>query len=685
MALHIEKLNGGLVTARDPSLLEAGELSRTYNAVYRPYSEAIGPIGYRVKIGLQQTNPETGGSYAISGLRRLLFEDSSKSVTIIADGTGERWRYGPDANGNWNIIPNVGVRANAPIEAVHLGNRYILTDGVNAAKVVDEDLNVIKLGMTPLASVWSYDLSEVEGVTNCKIDTFVDSPDSPYNVWHNPAVGNFHYWITEYDSVNDIESSAIGWAGTKNLIPASYITATLNCRIAIYWGSVEYPHRVNPNATHWRIYRSTGVEQYIYPFPAGNRITTHSVSQDEQGDISAVEILIPDEAGTVSRYDYGDESAIPYPLVIMEESGVSTGVSVNDPPAHVFTTAETFQNSIVTNDTAAGNIIHYSYPGYLHSWPSLYTIGFDSKKADFVTCIRALGSSLIVGQMNQLWRVNYLPQPGDNALVKELISGDHGIVGPQAATVFTIPGDTPQLAYVAQDGLYSTNGMTTRPLTRDIDWLKTFRYQTLPSAILLNIQDMQSLVLFYVPAAVEVGGIPTEPTSRTQALFFSYAPEHLKGSSLKVSGPVAISAASADYDPDQRLIYTGGYDGQVRNEDQISLTPYQLPYAELIDATGMRIRTRIVHMGGLSGEWGLERVHIFSGPVPNSERQVETFALVTRDFESEPVIEEFGEPFTPGVWSMQEKHVMAGGMGVEIRGFAPITLVGLEHTARRGT
>lgn len=697
MALHIEKLDGGLVTSRDPSLLQDGELSRAQNAIYRPYSEAIHPIGYRVKIGLQQTDPTSGLPYHITGLRRLLFEDKTKSKTVICDGAGARWRYGPDSNGNWTILPNIGVRANAPIEAVHLGNRYVLANGIDDARVVDPDLNAIPLGMIKTANTDWLGVP-VEGVSN--VD-YRASLDTTATRWENPeGAGFYFYWITEYDAVNDIESAVVASYGDSKWLPPpnagmlieyqQLSDTTDNIVITINYGTPNYPNKLNPNATHWRVYRSNAIAltpDPPNPFPVGFRITVWDKPQADDDPTPWTNVPMPEIPGSFVMYDYGYPSTIPYPVYVIEEAGVSSSIDINDPPYHLFDSADVFEDSIVTNDVENRSVIHYSAPNLVHSWPYLYTVTFGSKKSDAVRCIRALGSFLIVGMETQLWRLDMLPRVDDSLFTrsrwKELISPDQGIVGPQAAAAYTIPGDVPQLAFVSQDGLYSTNGMTTRPLTRDLDWLKTFRYGSLSTAILLNAQDMQSLVLLYTPAVVEVGGIPIEPTARSQALYFSYAPEHLKNGMLKVSGPIAIGAASADYDIDDKVLYTGGYDGQVRWEDQVNLQTTQLANAELIDATGMRVRTRLVHLAGLDGEWSLERLHVFSGPVPNPERRVETFSLVTRDIESEPEIEEFGEPFSPGVWSMQEKHVTAGGMGVEIRGFAPITLVGLEHSARR--
>jgi hypothetical protein len=153
---------------------------------------------------------------------------------------------------------------------------------------------------------------------------------------------------------------------------------------------------------------------------------------------------------------------------------------------------------------------------------------------------------------------------------------------------------------------------------------------------------------------------------------------------LKVSGPLTISCSSADYDPEDGFIVTGGYDGYVRHEDKERLAITEIESAELISAQGMDLQTRYVHLGGLEGECAIERFWLLSDDTPNPERQVETLGYTQRPVNGPPKDTGWSVAFQPGVLSRYEKHVTAPGIAVNLQGFAPIHLVGLEHTPRKG-
>jgi len=699
--LHVEQVNRGLVTSRDPSLLQEGELQRTDEALYRPNSQALHPIGYRLKQGLQQKNPNTGLPYAITGLRRLIFEGAA-ARTLISDGEGRRWRYGPQTDGTWTILPDVSQRTpGLGIEAVQYGNRYVLANGVDSQHVLAPNLTRIPLGMTLVAGLKDSTGTPqpVAGVTNVDF-TVALSPNPPVNVtWPNPP-GYHWYWITEYDSVNAIESSYIGRYGEFSLCRAVYGSVGGRVHlITIRYGSNNYPVKVNQNATHWRIYRSPAQIQplmtstqdtHIYnPFPDGVRITTYDV-EDADTATALIDIPIPAVPAEVTRWDYGFASAVPYPVVIISAAGIDTAIDRDPPPTWKFTTADIFEESLVTNDVTDRSIIHYSESGLIHSFPSRYTILFDTRRLDDVTLIRALGNKLVVGQKGAIWRVNFLPRSGDAEFdatrVKDLISGDHGIVGPNATAGYSLIGDIPRLAFVSRDGLYSTDGLTIDSLTTDLDWQATIRQEesSLAQTILLNIESLQALFLFYVPRTVILGGVQTVATTRLKALTFSYSAEHLKGRYLKMSGPVSLSAASADYDPVSGRLYTGGYDGQVRTEDHQELSPADIASAELISSCGVAIESRFLHLGGLDGEVVAERFWVLSGSVPIPDRQVEILGFLTRPIGGAPKSNGFQRAFEPGVMSRIEKHVTAPGIAIRVQGFAPIHFVGLEHFSRKG-
>jgi hypothetical protein len=679
------------------------EVSMAKDAIYRPHSIGLHPIGFRVRQRAPLIDGVTGLPWIITGLRRLTFDGEEPSVVIAA--SDHWWR--DEGNFGWlEMRTNTGAPApktpGLSLEAIQLHNHYILANGVDQQvvfKKVDGEISVLAHGMQPLAGV-DFDGDAVDGVTNCEISTALVTAVT--GTWQGPLPGPaYYYWITEYDSVNGIESPAMGSDGTVGLVQWESPVSTQFVGITIKYGGDNYPTLVNPNATHWRVYRGIGdifwwstapftwdeAINRANPFPVGVRPTVYDLPDIDLA-IGYSQVEIPTDAqghpipAEKTVYDFGMASETPYPQIVIQESGVISSVSRDDPPLHKFNTADTFQDSVVTNDMSDRSLVRYSVPSLPHSWPSLYWINFDTKQSDVVTCIKALGQIMIVGLEHQIWRINYLPRAGDpdfsRGRVKDLVAGDHGIVGPNAATSYTLPGGIPRIAYVSETGLNSTDGLTYRPLTRDIDWAKTLNQNELAGSILLNAQRLQSLILFYVPLG--------EGSQRLQALFFSYAPEHLKNGMLKVSGPVSIAAASADYDANSGEIWTGGYAGQVRTEDE-RLTDDNEEYAELISTTGMTVRTRIMHLGGLDGESEIERVWLLTEQPPPGQKdwQVEAVHLIKREIDDVIQLDDFGSRFETGKLTRIEMHATSGGLGAEVHGFAPLTMVGFEHVPRKGT
>jgi hypothetical protein len=218
-----------------------------------------------------------------------------------------------------------------------------------------------------------------------------------------------------------------------------------------------------------------------------------------------------------------------------------------------------------------------------------------------------LNDKPIIGMLGQVYRMNYLPSEDDaifsRGIAKEPISIDAGIVGPDAACLFTGADGRTRLAFLSLRGLMQSDGRISVPATEDIDWSAILNSANLSKAKLENKPDKWELVLYYADTASGVN----------KRLHFNYHPKHLKGPYLKVSGPVIATTATSDYTTGTAVLqtdtgytlYTAFSNGDVYYDDDA---------AKIIpDGAGSTIRkpfirTRTMYEAGMGGEWRLSDV-----------------------------------------------------------------------------
>lgn len=291
------------------------------------------------------------------------------------------------------------------------------------------------------------------------------------------------------------------------------------------------------------------------------------------------------------------------------------------PPPIGASTGAVFRGQSVTNSRTTRNGIFYSLPGFPEYYPKPYFMTFDSPKKDIVTCIKRVGSSLVVGLQDTIHRVNFLPTELDtdstNGLAYEPIATEHGITGPRAAAVVDIPGLGTVLAYCSFKGIHYTDSIRPRFLNTDLDWNGTVKRTALASVVLAVYPAMNWLVMYYCPAGAT-------HNRNTRALIFDYSPDKLKdgpgGVTLPAIGPVTVSGRSAtsatlagvDY-------YLTGHEvsGFVYAEDQGSALPTGYftqevtdPSVHTVTKNTPNIRTRLFYAAGVERDTRNERTYL---------------------------------------------------------------------------
>jgi hypothetical protein len=275
-------------------------------------------------------------------------------------------------------------------------------------------------------------------------------------------------------------------------------------------------------------------------------------------------------------------------------------------PPPVSSTAAIFQGSIVTNNIANNAALVWSLPGEPESWPHPYVMKFAESYP--VTCIRTLGQILVVGTLGTVKRVNYLPSEIDTdfreGLAHEPLADDHGIVGPLAAALFTLPGAGPMLAYVALNGIHVTDGVSSRFLNNTIKLANIIEPTKIQNCVLRNYPNENWLVLYYTP---------TNGTKNTRALIYVYDQPRQDGM-LRVIGPVSVGARSAAEftRSGQSYIFTGHHSGGlIYVEDQGVTIPngYTTDGTEVVK-NSPNILTRRFYGAGIDRNTRIERIYV---------------------------------------------------------------------------
>lgn len=297
----------------------------------------------------------------------------------------------------------------------------------------------------------------------------------------------------------------------------------------------------------------------------------------------------------------------PFRVITYQDAlGVPTDFPAAFPPPQA-STGDVFHGSIVVNDVGVNNTLRYSLPGEAESFPAPYILSFNNRRKDKVTLIRRLGQILIVGMTETIERVNYLPSEVDidfrEGIAHETIASDHGIVGPMAASVFTMPGGGPMLAYVAYNGLHVTDGVTTRFLNMDVNFTGLVDPAYVSKTVLRVYPKENWIIVYYTP----LGG-----SKNTRALVFSYDQPKANGM-LRVTGPISVGARSAvDAALNGLPILLTGHPtaGKVYVEDQGTTLPtsYSDGVATVVGAPN--VITRHIYPSGLDRTARVERVYL---------------------------------------------------------------------------
>jgi hypothetical protein len=530
-------IDKGTATGLDVSNVRSGELQESEGVVYKPGDPAAHKIGGRALFA------SSGTSTAINGIKFVDFDSATDRLTIQTNGSLYSSTIAGAAFGS--------VRSGLTAAALHLdatkfADNYFMCNGIDTNWVMLNDNTTVRQGLTAITSPPTH-TSAGTGIT-----------------------GTFIYWVTEYDSTNDVESAA---AATG---------ATLSVTVTDDTVTITKPTTLNSSATHWRLYRSKDGGA----FPIGWLVASTAIGTTTYAD---------------SKTDAALVLLTPYPIVTL--NGASFG---RNHPAPVFRSLTTFEGSLAGVGT--GRSLYWSETAVPHYFPVEYEMPFRPSYGGTTRCIRSIGRSLIVFFDNESFRVNFLPKEldatFDTGVAQERLC-NFGTPSQNGAATFSGWGGTQMLFFASRQGPMLTDGNYVDRAVRAIDWANTVDLANLDRCVAIDNPDLWRVELYY----------PTSDTTLWRRLDFYYDPYRITSEGgfpelvwtgpHRTPGPGIYSTVSGVH-----RVYTGSrtVSGSVYQED----SGYS-DAANLVDGSGTincKIRTGRFYPDGLSGEATAKRVFV---------------------------------------------------------------------------
>ncbi len=465
---------------------------------------------------------------------------------LIVNPAATRWtlyRSPRNESVNETSFPNGSVIGSAPtsqdtiIDGAALGGAYVFA---SATSTTFHNL----LLPTPVSAGWA---SPINLTASDSVYATATAGIRAYNAGGNP-IGN-PPWAEVFLSgavpagvVDPISGIAMEVKGSRNY------SCTVQVAFARY-------HSV-PNLS----YASEG---RVIPLTTSNAVYTLGGENDVWGTVNrgqpplaasdftapnqfAIRVIISSENGvtaTTAILDYvklkvysgvGTITDMPFPAVVIEQSGLTTSIGSHGKPP-VASTGDIFQASLVTNSVTEPSFIRYSLPLEPDYFPSVYFIDFETADNDIVTNIKTLNNRLGVFLKSSLYRVNYLPNENDATFDRgralDAVSNQYGCYNAMCACTYTSGDGRTEIAYVSDHGIHSTDLMSISNLTDDLDWRTIIATSGSAPIALINDPDRWELLFYYKNTTVA-------DNEHYRCLHLSYHPSHLKNGRPKISGQV---------------------------------------------------------------------------------------------------------------------------------------------------
>jgi hypothetical protein len=535
-------LDAGAVNSRPANALAQGEFAESSGVAYKPSSEQLYPDIAYSSFGTPPLNTSLSG---FKGPFYLSFESTNDWIMLIGVLQG---RFGPaggtiyfrraDGQGSWvedeTLADNIGNgTALTAASVVHWGDRYYLATDHGCREIAPPTgtgpPTVERLGLI----TWETRLG-ILGDNAAFIATFASDCVASTG---RTTVSDFKdgdyasVFLTEYDSVNDVESLPL-WIGGDTGETSVQFDADGG------WFQVTTPIAfLNGQSTNFRLY-----VKYWGTSEAEDRSSEQSFL--DRGAVTGLSFYGTYDLGETVDIDTISKAAINNPLPVL---AVDTARLIFPAQRHpsCATAAAVWNDSFVCNDSgfsldpkndgnvpiwdyrdeaAVSTIVRYSAPQDLRNQPVPYFLNFASEREDDIRALKVVNDRLVVLCDQAVHSVRYLPfnnlLSSQQGRVKDVVTTNVGLASPDAAVkIETAQGE--MCVWLSRRGLEWTDGT---------GWDDACPDFTPPEGA-----SVESAVMVNLPSEYRV-----DLYLDTDLYSFYYHPSHMKGNRLKMLGPTAV-------------------------------------------------------------------------------------------------------------------------------------------------
>jgi hypothetical protein len=428
----------GGVNEREPTLIGDEQLQDCDGAEYR-----VGQPGLYVARGRDQVG-DIGG---VTG--SALYEAGFDGGTgyIIAQEGNSLHASSVIASLSFSLIDNLPA-SSLPVVGTHYANRHYVASGVaNRRLELSGGVTSYPVGMS--------------------VTTLVVGVSTLAGSGSMSATTGLAYWITEYDSSRGIESVFGSTADTGTFSGITGVVVTVTGVSA------------NPRANKIRWYRSTDGGGY----PDGGLIRETAI-----GTTQITDALIQTGSLTVPLYG------------VISIGGLD--VDRDAAPPVLSTIFGPFQDSLLGVSVDEPRVLRFTPAGYPDSWPANYGFPLETSRRDEIVTGVVLSARIGVFCNDSVHTIYRLPRDSDSIFaageMQEVLTNARGCVSRRGACTFTPTGAASIAAWVARDGIWISNLVSSpSPVTDGIEWATRVSVSNLSSCRLLDDPTNRRLIFLH--------------------------------------------------------------------------------------------------------------------------------------------------------------------------------------------
>ena len=594
-------LRGGLHNSSDPSSIARDELVEAEGIEFRPTRKGLFGLPGRVSAGSVAATA-AGNIFAMN----YMSFDNNFSVANMDPLVSPRWFMlwtkgaGATAVGflgtadddgqivfnevGYTLATRFSNTATAHVDALHYANVWYMWNGANRnLATLEGSLDTRLLYHSGLLAVTASGTATVSGSGS------------------DFSAGDYQAWWVQSDTINipDLLSAYTGTPSDVTVSSGEKIVLTFPATAV----QVLTPDGVSNAA--WYLTSPGG------KYPNGFRVTDPGFVFNK-ANIAIITAL---------------DTSIPYRI-----AGPLGGAAVSSdtPPPNSFDMV-VFNDSLVAIDGEDRQLVKFSLPDEVRSWPVINVIKFDTAFQDKLNALAIVNNILLVFSSYYVFRLLTLPRhtnPDDitNArgkVKKKFIEG-HGAVSPRGVLSISTPTTGEICLFICRDGIHATNGQNMTYAIPNFDWFANVDLDNLDRYALLDNPKNSRVEFYYIDKSgdfrrLDIYYHPTLVTrNEAGAVRFPILGPHPVPGLQPTLG--LLGGEFREWSASGQTVYLEGT-GTTDN-------------ALLVDSGGTinkRWKTKDFYFGGINADFGVEKVYAHQAQVTASGTYTVTGTFRTDD------------------------------------------------------